>query len=451
MKRDTRTRNQVAAAWMAWGLLAGLLVAGCGYRTPLYSSYVPQVTDTTACPGVRAAYQPLAELMRKDTGFGPTVGNTITLLPDGPQKLARLREDVRLARKSIYIDLYRFRVDSSGRILADLLREQSRSGTDVRVLLDYNANEREQREALAGLLADSVTLAFSRPSEHRNHRKLMLLDGQTAYLGGRNVQDHYFWKWRDSDVRITGAAVADLAAVYMESQRRVAPELGPVDVAEDLESAARADTMALENRFTDVTVQIVPDSPTDRILPVRNCYEWALNNARSYFWFYNPYTPPPRSTIKALKDAVARGVDVRWIVPADNDITVEKWMGESLYRELLEAGVRIYEWQDAMMHAKQFMTDDYLMGVGSANMDNLSFFVHYEVEALVYDEPATRHAARLFLSDLETHCREITLGEVRRWSLLRRFRNWITRSLGGPYGWLEQEGPTAGRRTGSSS
>ena len=428
-------------------ILAGsLLLTGCGYRAPLYQSYIPEVKDTSAYPGVRPDYKELAALMEKDTGFAPREGNTVTLFPEGPQKWEMLKEDLEYADKSIYIDHYRFCADSTGSIVENILKEKARNGVDVRVILDKPANTKEDRAELATMRLDGVELDFFRfpvmlldyvwpvNGTHRDHRKILILDGQTGYVGGRNIQDEYFFDWRDADIRITGPAIADLSAIYMENQERVAPALDPVYVAEDLPEAARMDNVPEMKQFTDVTVQFVPDSPTDKVLPLRNCFEWVLYSAKKYFWFYNPYTPPPASTLQAMKDAAARGVDVRWIVPGINDVKPAKWMGESLYKELLEAGIRIYEWQDHVLHAKQFITDDYLLGIGSANMDNLSFFLNYEVEALVYNEPATRNAASTFLSDTEKHCREITLQEVKNWSAFRKFRNWITRHLGGPVG-----------------
>lgn len=426
--------------------LMALILTGCGYRAPLYQSYIPQVQDSTEYSGVRPDYQELAALMEKDTGFKPTQGNTVTLFPDGPQKWAMLKEDLEYAEKSIYIDHYRFRVDSTGTIVENILKEKARNGVDVRVILDKSANTKEDRAELATMKEDGAELDFFRfpamlidhvtPAieTHRDHRKILILDGQTGYVGGRNIQDEYFFDWRDADIRITGPAIADLSAIYMENQERVAPLLDPVYVAEDLEEAARMDNIPEMKQFTDVTVQLVPESPTDKVLPTRNCFEWALYSAKKYFWFYNPYTPPPASTLQALKDAAARGVDVRWIVPGVNDVKPAKWMGESMYKDLLEAGVKIYEWQENVLHAKQFMMDDYLLGVGSANMDNLSFFLNYEVMALVYDEDTTRHAAETFLSETEKNCLEITSEEVRGWNLFRKIRNWFTRCMAGPLG-----------------
>lgn len=423
-----------------------LLLTGCGYRAPLYQSYIPQVQDTTEYPGIRPGFQELAALMEKDTGLSPTPGNTVTLFPDGHKKWDIMLEDLDYADKSIYMDYYQFRTDSVGTTVKNILRQKARDGVDVRVILDKVANTREDLEELATLQEDDVNLGiFHKPvmlvdyvwpkiGTHRDHRKILLIDGQIGYLGGRNIQDEYFFDWRDADIRITGPAVADISAVFQENQERVAPQLDPVYVAEDLNKAAEMDNLPEMKQFTDVTVQIIPESPSDKVLPIRNCFEWALYSARHYFWFYNPYTPPPASTIQALKDAAARGVDVRWIAPAINDITVEKWTGEALYKDLLEAGVRIYEWQDHVLHAKQFIMDDYLLAMGSANMDNLSFFLNYEVEALVYDEETTRYASYTFLSDIENNCREIHLENVKNWSIVRKIRNWLALHIGGPVG-----------------
>lgn len=423
-----------------------LLAAGCGYRAQLFPSYIPEVSDSTAYSGVRPEYQELAALMEKDTGMEPTEGNTIALLPDGLQKWEILNEDLKGAGESIYIDHYRFCTDSCGTIVAGILKEKAEEGADVRVIIDKGAIDRKQRTQQLKLNDYGVRLSFFyKPvflldhvwlpkGMNRDHRKILLVDGRTGYLGGRNIQDSYFLEWRDADARITGPAAADLTRVVGLSQEVAAPEWGALHAAADLEESARRDSIPGLDQIYGATVQIVHDSPTDRVLPIRNCFEWAIGHAREYFWYYNPYTPPPASTIRALTDAAARGVDVRWIAPAVNDVSLEKYMGESMYRKLLKSGVRIFEWQENILHVKQFMTDGYLTAIGSANMDNLSFFLNYEVMALIYSEETTRSATRAYLSDIDGHCREITLDEVRRWSVFRRLRNWLVRSLGGHLG-----------------
>lgn len=428
-------------------LLCGLALTGCGYRAPLHKSYIPVVTDTTLYSGVRADYQELAALVEKDTGMKPVEGNTVTLVSEGQENLDRLLEDVKAAEVSAYIEPYRFCLDSVGTVLADLLQEKAAAGADVRIILDKSANTKDDIRKLKQLRKDGAQVTeFHRPvffldhrlpslATHRNHRKLLILDGRTAYVGSRNIQAKYFFDWHDADIRVTGPVVADLTEAFHSNQRNVGVHRKkPLYVAPDLEAAARRDSIPGMEQFFGVPMQVLPEYPTDHALPTRNCIEWILAHAKGYFWYYNPYSPPPASTIKALQEAARRGVDVRWITPSITDVGPEKGIAESMYKDLLEAGVRIYEWQEHMMHAKQYLCDDYLMAIGSANLDNLSLFLNYELLTLLYDERICRKAAGIFLSDIETHCREITLEEVNGWTRLRQLRNRLCRLLGGAMG-----------------
>ena len=425
-------------------LFGFLVLTGCGYRAPLYKSYVPVVTDTTLYSGVRAEYQQLAALMEKDTDMKPVEGNTVTMVTGGQENLDPLLADVKATEISAYIEPYRFCLDSVGTVLADILTEKARAGADVRIILDKSANKKKDIRKLKEMrdVGAQVTV-FSRPAfyldrrlpslaTHRNHRKLLILDGRTAYVGSRNIQAKYFFDWHDADIRVTGPVVADLTRAFHENQRKVGVHgQKPLYVAPDLEESARRDTVPGLKQFFDVPVQVVPEYPTDRLLPTRNCIEWTLAHAKEYFWYYNPYSPPPPSTIKALEEAARRGVDVRWITPSITDVEPEKGIAESMYKGLLEAGARIYEWQEHMMHAKQYLCDGYLTIIGSSNMDNLSLFLNYELLTLLYDERVCRQATETFLADIDTHCREVTLDEVKRWSRFRRLRNWFVRVFGG--------------------
>jgi len=425
------------------GLLLLPLLAGCGYRAPMYRTTVTE--DPARFVSIRPEYRQLAALLASDTGLPPTDSNTLSILPDAVRKFEILLDDLRGAKESIYIEQYRFRMDTIGTTIADILKEKAGGGADVRTIADRGASIKEDRQGLLALRDHGIeSYLYYRPKSlrdyvwpakgaHRDHRKIVLVDGRTGYLGGRNIQDKYFG-WRDCDIRISGPAVEDLGTVFSDAQRQMAPQLPPLKISPESARPAAADTIPGLRQFREKTVQIVPDSPWDRVLPMRNCFEWAITHARRYFYFYNPYTPPPASTLKALKDAAARGVDVRWIVPANNDVKPAKWMGESLYPELLQAGVKIYEWQGNVLHTKQFISDDYLTAIGSANMDNMSFFLNMEVEALVYDEETAVAACDLFEQDAAARCLPITLEQVLRWNPLRKLRNRITRLTFGPIG-----------------
>ena len=419
-------------------------VTACGYRGALHASYIPEVT--TPYEGVAPEYQELAALLEKDTGIPPSTGNTVSFIPEGNRKLDLTLWEIQNARQSIYLDYYRICIDSVGTIINDLLKQKAGEGLDVRVMVDGPAVTFRDQNQLKKMKANGADFRiFYKPvwfldvlvppaGVHRDHRKIFMIDGKTAYMGGRNIQDKYYTSWRDADVRITGPAIEQIAKVYMENQLRVNREPQPLQIAPDLSKAAKEENLSGEPQFRDATIQIVHDSPTDKVLPIRNCFEWTINHAQKYFWLYCPYTPPPKTTIKALKDAAARGVDVRWIIPGVSDVFIERAMQEALYKELLEAGVKLYEYNGGILHAKQFMCDDYLMAVGSANMDNLSFFLNYEVEVLMYDEALTRHTAEIFLKDLDTHCVEVSLEEVRRWNIFRKFRNWFVITFGAAIG-----------------
>ena len=401
--------------------------------------------DPARFTNVRPAYRDLAALITTDTGMPPRDGHTLSILPDAPQKFDVLLEDLRGAKESIYIEHYRIRLDSIGTIVIGILKEKAEAGVDVRTIVDRGANIKEDREELMELRNYGIeSYLYYRPQflrdyvwpangAHRDHRKIVLIDGQTGYLGGRNIQDRYL-DWRDCDIRISGPAVADLGEVFMDAQRQVAPQLPGLKITAETVCQAVADTVPGLEQFREKTVQIIPESPGDTLFPVRNCFEWAINNAKNYFFFYNPYTPPPASTLNALKEASSRGVDVRWIVPGNNDVKQAKWMGESLYKDLLQAGVKIYEWQGNVLHTKQFISDDYLTAIGSANMDNMSFFLNMEVLALVYDEEIAVSTRTLFENEMTDRCLQISLEEVRGWNFLRTFRNWFTRTFFGRMG-----------------
>ena len=427
-------------------LTAATALTGCGYRAALHASYIPEVTDSTMYPGVRKEYQQLAALMEKDTGIPPSTGNTIGFIPDGDHKLQLMLEDLKASSSAIYMDYYRICADSAGTIVLDILKDKARAGLDIRVMVDKAAETPKNLKALKKLPEAGVLFnSFYKPvwvldglvppaGTHRNHRKILMVDGTTAYLGGRNIQDKYFTSWRDADIRVTGPALEHIATEYMENQLRLNPQAKPLLTAPDLNKAAAEDNLPGLQQFYGKTVQVVHDSPTDKRLPMRNLFEWAITRSKRYFWIYSPYTPPPKSTLKALREAAQRGVDVRWIVQGVSDVFMEEYIAEYLYKDLLEAGVRIFEWNSGIMHAKQFLSDDYLMAIGSVNMDNLSFFLNYENEAIIYDEDITRHAAERFLQDLTTHCTEVSLEQVKRWNIFRKFRNWFFYTFGGPVG-----------------
>jgi cardiolipin synthase len=410
----------------------------------MHETVIPEAEDP-AFGIILPQYRELAATAAAGTGLPPTAGNTVSLIPVNSDRIAWMAEQLQKAEKSIYIEVFRYRVDTSGTRLYHILEEKARAGLDVRIILDKGANRPGDMRDLKKLRDAGARVELFRIPElltdyilpyvlttHRDHRKIVIIDGQVAYLGGRNITDYYFYKWKDMDICLSGPAVAQVTQVFQENWERVAPGSPPVSLdAADTPVAGIAPPEGVK-QFSGGVVQILQDSPSDEKLPIRDAFELALESATDYFYFQSPYLPPPPSTVQKLKEAALRGVDVRWMIPGRNDVFIQKWMGETLYEGYLKSGIRIFEWKGEMLHSKQFIVDDYITSVGSANTDNLSFFLNYEVMAIVYDSGVARSAKENFLED-QKGCREILLKDVDEWGGLRILRNWFFRVLAGYY------------------
>lgn len=411
----------------------------------MHQTIIPEA-EVPAFGIIRPEYRKMAATVAHSTGLNPTQGNQVGIIPVNTDRLHWMLEQLQQARKSIYIDMYRFRVDSGGVLLYGILEEKARAGLDVRIIVDKGANKKEDLDKLKLLQDAGAQVEFFRfpvwvadyilppiATTHRDHRKIVIIDGEIAYIGGRNLADYYYFVWKDLDACYSGPVVAQLAQVYQENWNRVSPDSPSVSLKPAGDAIGRIPPPESVPYFSGKTIQIIPDSPIDKRLPLRDAFELAVEQARDYFYFQSPYLPPPPSTVQKLKEAALRGVDVRWMVPSKNDIFFQQWMGETLYKGYMTSGIRVFEWQEEMLHNKLYISDDYITCIGSTNVDNLSFFLNYEVSSIIYDEEVARSTKEQFLKEQE-QCREITLSEVEGWNAFRLLRNWFFRVLGGPVG-----------------
>jgi cardiolipin synthase len=300
-------------------------------------------------------------------------GNQVELLLDGPNAYPALEAALSHAKRSIHIEYYIWEDDATGRRLRDLLVERAQAGVAVRVLVDGfgTRNSRWLAEPLraagakVGIFLPSHFTPFRAPRfNFVNHRKVVVVDGEVAFTGGMNIGSAYATSWRDAMLRLRGPAVMALDHVFLDDWYFATDEL-----LDDERTPRPLDG--------GVEVAVVASGP-DSEAWIHDAYFISLTQATQRIWIATPYFIPGPAILAALRTAAGRGVDVRILVPSTSDVTIVKWASRSYYRELIEAGVHIFEYH-GMVHAKALVTDDHIACVGTANIDSRSFRLSFEV------------------------------------------------------------------------
>ncbi|MBQ7210980.1 MAG: cardiolipin synthase [Paludibacteraceae bacterium] len=361
-------------------------------------------------------------------GGRPSVSTSIPqIITSGKDKYNMLMNDLVNAKESIHMEYFHFGIDKSSRQIRQLLMEKARQGIRVRFINENIANWpipnlyfRSMRKAGVEVVNFSDSrfslLRFLMTLSYRDHRKIVVIDNRIGYTGGMNINDHYFYQWRDTHLRLTGDAVASLQYAFLDTWLAAGGQLNS----------------ALVNFFFHLDkppcglplgtlTQITPDDPTSPEPVLLTAYEWILNHAQHYVWFQSPYIAPPPSLISAMRNAVQRGVDVRVMVPERCDTAIMRPINKSYYAELTESGVLLYVRSGEFMHSKTIVCDDYLSCVGSANLDYRSFGIDYEINTFFYDRDVALDQKQLFEQDLPI-CHLLSNSEIRTtpWQHLMR-------------------------------
>jgi len=240
----------------------------------------------------------------------------------------------------------------------------------------------------------------------RNHRKIVVVDGRVGWVGGHNVGDEYlgrdpgFTTWRDTHVRIEGPAALELQLSFLEDWRWATDETLQLDW----------EPHAAEG--SDAVVLVLPSGPADRLETASLMYQQAIHSARERLWIASPYFVPDEGVLAALHLAALRGVDVRLIVPDEPDSRLVYYSAWAFAEPLLESGIRILRYEQGFLHQKVFLVDDRLAGVGTANLDNRSFRLNFEVTALIADAGVVAAVEAMLVAD-QAHARPMTADEVR--------------------------------------
>ncbi len=344
-------------------------------------------------------------------------GNDIEVFTDGKTKFDSLLHDIGEARQFIYIQYYIIESDALGQQLAEALIAKAQQGVAVRVIYDhvgsYSINSAFfKRLRRAGIEAHPfLKVTFTTIANRlnwRNHRKVAVIDGTVGYIGGMNVADRYVTgsrnekPWRDTHLRITGPAVVALHnsfAVDWYYMKRYLLSLPYNAVAPP--------------RTGNSTVQIVASGPTDNWNAVYYAVLQAIHRARKCLYIQTPYFLPSDALLKALQVAALSGVDVRVMIPRRTDSAVLRYASGSYIKECLMAGIKIYLYDDAMLHSKVLIVDDDFVTTGSSNFDFRSFEHNFECNALIYGQEFNHRMKEIFIED-QRHSTRLILSHWRR-------------------------------------
>ena len=331
--------------------------------------------------------------------------NDLEILAEGRQKFDNLMRDIENARDHIHIMYYIFRKDSLGEQFLELLEKKAREGVEVRLLLDSVGSRHLENGHLTKYAHENFKYAFFFSSRlkflnfkanYRNHRKIAVIDGQIAYLGGFNLGTEYlgenahFGYWRDTHLRIRGTAVHSLQIRFLLDWR----------------NASRED-ITFEERFLsppqitgNVGMQIVSSGPDSMHEQIKQGYIKMINSAKKSILIQTPYFIPDESIMEAIRIAALSGVEVKIMIPNKPDHPFVYWATYSYVGELLRSGVKVYTYEHGFLHSKCIVVDNTIASVGTANFDIRSFKLNFEVNAFLYSREVAQRLADDFEKDL---------------------------------------------------
>lgn len=345
-------------------------------------------------------FRALADALERMEGFPARPGNAVEFASDGPAFREMLLSGIRSAKHHVHLEFYIYQNDETGNAVTEALCAKAGEGVECRLLLDAVGALWFHKSCLQRLRAAGVKVDFFHPVDplrkrfyinYRMHRKIAVFDGVAALTGGRNVGDEYAGRrkgereWQDLSMFIRGPAVLDLQQVFLKDWYYT--------TGEALTPARYCPT---PRAVGHEVVQVVPSEPSPLGSAAEFAHLLAVRGARQSLRIVTPYFVPPESMQSALVSAALSGVNVEIVVPVVSDSPLTLWAGRSIYRELIEAGVRVWEFQDGMLHGKLMIVDDHWCAAGSANMDCRSFRLSFEVSCLVYSRQDIPQLLRLF-------------------------------------------------------
>ena len=343
----------------------------------------------------------------KQFGFKITDNNKVVLLMNGHDKFEDLFKYVDNAKSFIHMEYFNFRNDSINSLLISHLHKKAKEGIEIRVLYDAFGNSsnnqpfsKQKHDSIAALgidiqKFDPIRFPWVNHIFPRDHRKIVVIDGITAYTGGMNVADYYvdglegIGPWRDMHMRIHGPAVDHLHQIFAKMW---AKQTGY------LLTGAKYFPQGKDNEGK-AKVAIIDREPNVTNKAIRQLYISMLDNAKKKVMIINPYFTPTKSVNKAIERAIERGVDVQIMVSEKSDIPLTPDASHLAAYKLAKKGAKVYMFQNGFHHTKAMMIDDEFCTVGSSNLDSRSLRYDYEVNTAIFDKQVTMQLVNMFEQD----------------------------------------------------
>ena len=349
----------------------------------------------------------------------PFDGNSVKVHSDGYSMLQALLRCIYNAKHHVHLQFYIFENDAVGRLVRDALMDKAREGIEIRVLYDdvgcwkvdhsFYDEMREVGIEVRGFLKVRFP-RFTSKVNYRNHRKIIIVDGQVGFVGGMNLAERYLkgvgWgDWRDAMAQIEGKAVYGLQTSFLTDWYATDHSL--------ITSSSYFPDMGNKGKSL---IQIVTSDPVGEWHDIMQGLLMAITSSQKYFYIQTPYLLPTEAILCALKTVALAGVDVRIMIPKQSDTKWVHWGTMSYLAELMEAGVKIYLYRKGFLHSKLIVCDDCLSSVGSTNWDFRSLEHNFEINAFMYDNASALALKEIFLSDQK----DAELLQLKSW----RMRPW---------------------------
>ena len=360
-------------------------------------------------------YRTISNLFMNQNLALPFKNNEVEIYTSGYDFFPSLLMEIGKAEHHIHIDTFIISNDPLGRLIADALIDKARQGVEVRLIYDDVGSWRTPNSFFTRMRNEGIEVyafmpvrfpAFTSRVNYRNHRKICVIDGEVGFIGGMNIARRYVQgtpklSWRDTHVKLTGAAVYGLQRAFLVDWYFVSKVL-------ITERSYYPEIIIGQNNSL---VQVVTSSPTSLWPEIEQGYVRILTNAKHYVYMETPYFLPTDPILFAMRVAALSGVDVRLMIPYETDTKVVEWASRSYVIEASRAGVKILLYRKGFNHSKLLVSDDAMATIGSTNVDFRSFENDFEANAFFYDKKIALQVKEVFLADQKD---SIDLDDVRR-------------------------------------